>query len=52
MACETLTLGNAVDFQTGSGPFSLTVAPNMMNGYVEVTLKTSGPGFQGKQTDR
>jgi hypothetical protein len=51
-ACETLKLGNAVNFQTGSGPFSLVVAPNMMYGYVEVTLKTSGTGFQGKQKDK
>ncbi len=50
MDCETLKLGNAVDFLTGSGPFSLRLAPNVMYGYVEVYLKTSGPGFQGQQS--
>ncbi len=49
-ACKSLKLSDAVDFQTGSGPFSLRLAPNVMYGYVEVYLKTSSPGFKGQQS--
>jgi hypothetical protein len=43
-----MMLSDAPDIQTGSGPFSLRLAPNAMYGFVEVYLKTSGPGIQGK----
>ncbi len=49
-ACSTMMLSDAADMQTGSGPFSLRLAPNVMYGYVDVYLKTSGPGLQGKQS--
>ena len=48
--CGTLKPGHGVDFQSGSGPFSLILAPKVKDGFIEVVLKSSGVTFKGKRS--